>query len=189
LIGLTIGFIVALGLGVLVSMSRLLNRILYPIVQLLAPIAPIAWIPLGIILFGIGNNTAYFIVFMGTVFVLAIATVAAIQGVNPSLVKTAATLGANYKQQWLYVIIPSVIPQVFTLLRLNLIAAWMAVLAAEMVGLRDGLGAIIMIGRESSNPNLILIGMCLIGISGFIIDSLLLFIQNKFLWWNREVNI
>ena len=72
------------------------------------------------------------------------------------------------------------------MLRINFIAAWMAVLAAEMTGLRDGLGAIVMTGRNLFDHDLILIGMCLIGISGFIIDATLRFIQNKFFWWDTN---
>ena len=74
-------------------------------------------------------------------------------------------------------------PQVFTMLRLNFFGAWMGVLAAEMVGLRNGLGAIIIMGREMFNANLILVGMALIGASGYAVDSLLLFIQRRVLWW------
>ena len=80
-------------------------------------------------------------------------------------------------------IIPAVLPGVFTLLRLNFIAAWMAVLAAEMTGLRDGLGTVVMTGRNLFNSNLILLGICIIGITGFAVDRLLLFIQRKFFWW------
>ena len=86
----------------------------------------------------------------------------------------------------MHIIFPYILPQVFTILRLNFIAAWMAVLAAEMTGLRDGLGAIIMNGRNLFDNNLILLGMCLIGISGFIIDALLKFIQKKFFWWDTR---
>ncbi|MGL3739418.1 hypothetical protein ACSYF6_29255 (plasmid) [Pseudomonas aeruginosa] len=76
-----------------------------------------------------------------------------------------------------------IFPGVFTLLRTNFIAAWMAVLVAEMVGLRDGLGAIIMMGRNLFNNELIMFGMLVIGLSGFVVDRTLAFIGNKVLWW------
>ncbi|MEM9504871.1 MAG: ABC transporter permease subunit, partial [Cyanobacteria bacterium P01_E01_bin.43] len=85
--------------------------------------------------------------------------------------------------RWRWVIIPAVLPGVFTLLRLNFIAAWMAVLAAEMTGLRDGLGTVVMTGRNLFNSDLILLGICIIGITGFAVDRLLLLIQRKFFWW------
>jgi NitT/TauT family transport system permease protein len=92
-------------------------------------------------------------------------------------------LGANPLQQWVWVVIPAVLPGVFTLLRTNFIAAWMAVLVAEMVGLRDGLGAIIMMGRNLFNNELIMFGMLVIGISGYAVDRLLVLIGRRVLWW------
>ena len=182
-IGLAFSFSLALATGAVVSLVSPISRAVLPMVRLIAPIAPIAWIPLALILFGIGNKAAVALVFMGTYPILVVATVAAIQQVNPELTRTAATLGASPRQQWLFVVLPAALPAVFTALRINFIAAWMAVLAAEMVGLRDGLGAMILVGRESSNPELILVGMTLIGVCGFAIDHLLLLIQKRFLWW------
>ena len=188
LCGLSISFALALIVGMLISSNKITSNFLLPLVQIGAPIAPIAWIPFAILLFGIGDSTAVFIVFMGTIFVLTLATVASVKSINPNLIRVASTLGASGWNKWRHVIFPAVLPSVFTLLRVNFIAAWMAVLAAEMVGLRDGLGAIIMLGREMFNPNLILVGMTLIGFSGYLLDSLLLFIQRKFLWWNAQVH-
>lgn len=184
--GLGIGFICALFAGMVISMSVWVKRFIMPIVELLAPIAPIAWIPLALVVFGIGNQTAIFIVFMGVFFILTIATIKAIETVPEHLLNVAKTFGARKWQLWSHVIFPYILPQVFTILRINFIAAWMAVLAAEMTGLRDGLGAIIMNGRNLFDNNLILLGMSLIGISGFIIDVLLRYIQKKFFWWDTQ---
>jgi len=186
LAGLALGFAAALVVGVLVAMSPLASRLTLPLVRGLAPIAPIAWIPLGIVLFGLGNPTAVFIVFVGVFFTLTIATVAAVASVDPRLIKTAKTLGASAPQIWVRVIFPAIVPQVFTMLRLNFFGAWMGVLAAEMVGLRNGLGALIIMGREMFNANLILVGMALIGASGYAVDSLLVFVQRRVLWWRPE---
>jgi len=183
--GLTIGFVAAVFTGVGVSMAPFVAKGVLPIIRLLAPIAPIAWIPLALVLFGLGNTSAVALVFMGTYPFLVIATVAAIDEVDPDLIRSASTLGAKPWQKWLYVILPASLPAVFTMLRLNFIAAWMAVLAAEMVGLHDGLGALIMVGREGGDANLILVGMTLIGVIGFLIDSLLLLVQRKLFWWRK----
>jgi NitT/TauT family transport system permease protein len=185
-LGLTIAFVSALLVGLLVSTSMWVKRFTLPIIRLLAPIAPVAWIPLALVLFGIGNPTAIFIVFMGVFFTLTIATVQAIEDVPTRLVNAATTLGARQSQIWFYVIFPHILPSVFTILRLNFIAAWMAVLAAEMTGLSDGLGAIIMIGRNLFDNNLILLGMCLIGIVGFVGDLILKTIQKTFFWWGAQ---
>jgi NitT/TauT family transport system permease protein len=173
--------------AIAISGSRITRYALTPMLQFLAPMAPIAWIPIGIVLFGLSNSTAIFIVFMGTAFSLTLAAITAVQGVDQDLLKTGAILGATGLRKWRYVVLPAVLPEVFLMMRLNFFGAWMAVLAAEMIGSRDGLGAVILIGRESSNPNLILIGMSLIAVAGFIIDRLLLLIQKRILWWNPSL--
>lgn len=184
-VGLSVGLAAALGFGILVSWSIWLKRFLMPVIQVLAPIAPVAWIPLALVLFGIGNQTAIFLVFMGVFFTLSIATIAAIDTVPEQYVNVARLLGATKVEIWLRVVFPHILPAVFTMLRLNFIAAWMAVLAAEMTGLRDGLGAVIMVGRNLFDSKVILLGMFLIGLCGFLVDVTLSLIQKRFFWWNR----
>ncbi len=186
LAGLALGFVGAIVTGILISLSRTASLIIFPFIRGLAPIAPIAWIPLGIVLFGIGNGTAVFVVFTGIYFILTINTVVAVQAVDKRMIKTARSFGASPRQVWLWVIFPAVLPQVFTMLRLNFFAAWMAVLAAEMVGLKNGLGMIIMLGREMFNPNLILVGLLMVGITGYLVDAFLVFVQRRVLWWQSE---
>jgi NitT/TauT family transport system permease protein len=181
--GMGIAFFAAIITGTLLSLSRPASWIFSPLLHLLAPIAPIAWIPTAIILFGLTNVTAIFIVFMGVYFILTLATLAEIQRIPEEFLTVAGNLGANRWQQWVWVVIPAVMPGVFTLLRTNFIAAWMAVLVAEMVGLRDGLGAIIMMGRNLFNNELIMFGMLVIGISGYVVDRVLMLIGRRLLWW------
>lgn len=183
ILGMTVAFIGSIICGLLISLSRWSELFILPILGLIAPIAPIAWVPLALVIFGVSNLTAVFIVFMGVFFTLTIATVAEIKRIPENLLVTAENLGGGNFARWRYVIIPAVLPGVFTLLRLNFIAAWMAVLAAEMTGLRDGLGTVVMVGRNLFNSNLILLGICIIGITGFAVDRLLLLIQKQFFWW------
>ena len=89
------GFVAALVTGILISASGAFSDMVMPLVRGLAPIAPIAWIPLGIVLFGIGNPTAIFVVFMGVYFILTISTVAAVNAVDQRLIKTARSFGAS----------------------------------------------------------------------------------------------
>jgi NitT/TauT family transport system permease protein len=188
IVGLALGFASAIVIGILISTWPAGRNFVMPLLQGLAPIAPIAWIPLGIVLFGVGNETAVFIVFVGVFFVLTIATTIAVSSVDPKLIKSARTLGASGHQIWTTVVLPAVLPQVFTLLRINFFAAWMAVLAAEMVGLKNGLGAIIIMGREMFNTDLILVGMCLIGACGYMVDAMLLAIQRSVFWWQEPTS-
>jgi NitT/TauT family transport system permease protein len=183
LTGMALGFIAAVATGIAISRSTMVSTAVLPLVRGLAPIAPIAWIPLGIMLLGVGNATAVFIVFVGVYFLLTLSTVAAVASVDQRLIKTARTFGASTRQVWWSVIFPAVLPQVFTMLRLNFFAAWMAVLAAEMVGLKNGVGMMVILGREMFNGNLIMLGICIVGIVGYAVDAFLLFLQRRVLWW------
>lgn len=182
-LGMTLAFLGSLICGLLISLSQWSELFILPILGIIAPIAPIAWVPLALVVFGISNLTAIFIVFMGVFFTLTIATVAEIKRIPENLMITAKNLGASNFTCWQMVITPAVLPGVFTLLRLNFIAAWMAVLAAEMTGLRDGLGAVVMLGRNLFNSDLILLGICIIGFTGFAVDRFLLWIQKRYFWW------
>src|SRR5436190_7735879 len=109
LVGLAIGFAAAIATGILISASGAFADMVMPLVRGLAPIAPIAWIPLGIMLFGIGNPTAIFVVFMGVYFLLTISTVAAVNAVDQPLIKTARSYRASRTQVWTRVIFPAVL--------------------------------------------------------------------------------
>jgi len=181
--GMGLSFVAALATGALLGLSRTARWLFTPVINLLAPIAPIAWVPVALVLFGITNGAAVFVVFMGVYFVLTLATLAEIARVPAPYGVLAENFGASAWQRFWFVTLPAVLPGVFTLLRVNFMAAWMAVLVAEMVGLRDGVGAVLMMGRNLFNNNLIMFGMLLIGACGFVIDRLLGFCQRKLLWW------
>lgn len=182
-VGMAIAFGLAILSGAILSLSPFATWCLKPVLHILAPIAPIAWIPTAIVVFGISNITAFFIVFMGVYFILTIATLAEIERVPKEYITLAENLGASPTERWVFVTLPAILPAVFMLLRTNFIAAWMAVLVAEMVGLRDGLGAIIMMGRNLFNNELIMFGMVIIGVTGFLVDRLLFLIGRRLLWW------
>jgi len=187
-LGLSLGFIASIIVGCGIAVSGKFRLCVMPLLSLLAPVAPVAWIPLALVMFGIGNSAAVFIVFMGVFFTLTIGCVEAVAQVPVRRLEVAALSGATPWQTWWLVIVPSILPAVFSSLRLNFVAAWMAVLAGEMTGLRDGLGAVIMNGRNLFDNKMILLGMFLIGVTGFACDVVLRVVQRKVLWWpsNRE---
>jgi NitT/TauT family transport system permease protein len=88
-----------------------------------------------------------------------------------------------------HIIIPAIIPDLFVILRMNLFGAWMAVLAAEMVGVNTGLGAIVMVGRQMFNARLMFLGMAMIGIVGYLLDTGFAQIQKRVLWWKSSAQI
>ncbi len=187
--GLILGFIAALVFGCLAAYFKIFGKLTLPVVTLLAPIAPVAWIPLAILLFGIGDGAAVFVVFIGIFFILSLATVSSINKVDQIYINTARVLGASRLQLMRHIIIPAIIPDLFVILRMNLFAAWMAVLAAEMVGVNTGLGAIVMVGRQMFNAKLMFLGMAIIGVVGYLLDVGFAQIQKRVLWWKSNAQI
>lgn len=183
--GLGLGLLAALPLGTLMAAVPSVRQFVMPVVQTIAPVAPVAWVPVAIALVGTGDQSAIFVVFMGVFAVMSLATAAAVGGVPSELIKTARSLGAKGRQLWLWVVIPAVAPSLLTIVRVNFFAAWMAVLAGEMAGINSGLGALIILGQQQFNMKLVMAGIITIGIIGFAIDRSILILQQRLLWWDR----
>ncbi len=175
--------------GSLAFYFETVRKLTLPLVTLLAPIAPVAWIPLAIVAFGVGDWAAIFVVFVGIYFMLTLATVKAMTNVEPVYLDTARVLGARRWQMMLHVVLPATLPALFDLVRLNLFGAWMGVLAAEMVGVNTGLGAIVMVGRQMMNMNLTFLGMAMIGLVGYLLDAAFAQVQRRVLWWRRATEL
>jgi NitT/TauT family transport system permease protein len=188
LAGLVLGFVASLITGVLISQFRVVRGLVLPSVTLLAPISPIAWLPVSIFLFGIGNAPAVFMVFIGVYFVMTLATISLLNDVPATYINVARTMGATRRQILLQVMLPSVLPGILQSLRMNLFAAWMVVLLAEAVGVGTGLGQVVMLARNTFNASLVFFAMTVIGLSGFLLDVLFRQLQNRLLWWQPMTN-
>jgi len=184
--GFGLGIGTGLGVGTLLSALPWARVIGVPIAQILAPIAPIAWIPLAIVLFGTGDGAAVFVVFMGVAASMTLATVAALGGVPAEYIKSARSLGSSGWRLWLRVILPAAAPGVATAIRLSFFAAWMSVLAGEMAGINSGLGSLVILGQQEFQMKLVMAGLVTIGILGFGFDRLLLVLRTRLLWWEAR---
>jgi ABC-type nitrate/sulfonate/bicarbonate transport system permease component len=187
--GLALAFVSAVTLGSLAFYFDIFGKLTLPTITLLAPIASVAWIPLAIFAFGVGDRAAIFIVFISVVFTLTLGTVNNMQHVDQVYINAARVLGASRRQVIQYVIFPAVLPQLFVIMRINLFGAWMGVLAAEMVGVRTGLGAIVVVGRQMMNMNLTFLGMAMIGLVGYLLDASFGLIQRRVLWWKSSAQL
>jgi len=189
LTGLLLAFVAGVLTGTVAFYFPIIRKLTLPTVTLLAPIAPVAWIPLAIVAFGIGDWSAIFVVFVGIYFTLTLATVKAMTNVDPVYLDAARVLGARRLQVMVHVVLPATIPALFDLVRMNLFGAWMGVLAAEMVGVNTGLGAIVMVGRQMMNMNLTFLGMAMIGLVGYLLDAAFGQVQRRVLWWRRATEL
>jgi len=186
--GLALGFVVSLVVAVGITQLTPVRRLLLPLVTLLAPISPMAWLPISIIILGVGNGPALFMVFIGVFFMMTLGTIADINNVSETQHNVARTLGATKAQTLLLVILPAIMPGVLRTLRLNLFAAWMMVLIAEAVGVGSGLGQVVMLARNTFNSSLVFLTMCLIGVAGFLLDFAFRAVERRLLRWDAVAN-
>ena len=161
----------------------LFERLILPTITLLSPVSPIAWLPVAIFMFGIGNAPAIFMVLVALFFHMVLSTINQIDGVNRNLINVARTMGATKRQIYARVIVPAILPGLLVVLRLNLFGAWMVVLVAEATGVGYGLGQVIMLARNTFNPSLVFFTIALIGLLGFAFDWLLRLVQRRMLYW------
>lgn len=187
--GISIGFVSGLLCGAWMAYSKAASFVLMPLLTLMAPISPVAWIPFAMLLFGIGETPALFVVVVSVFFLITLSTVSSIRQVDPTLIVWAKQYGADRLQTIRYVVLPAVLPSLFLVLRVNFFAAWMSVLAAEMVGVSQGLGQMVMVGRSLFNMKLIMIAMIFIGLCGYAVDLLLGAIQRRLLGWREEADL
>ena len=180
---LVIATVLGIGIGVAIRYNQLFDKLVLPTVTLLSPVSPIAWLPVAIFLFGIGNAPAIFMVVVALFFHMVLATINQIDGVSPNLINVARTMGASKPQIYWRVIIPAILPGMLAVLRLNLFGAWMVVLVAESTGVGYGMGQVIMLARNTFNPSLVFFTIAVIGVLGFGFDWLLRQAQRRILYW------
>lgn len=187
--GLVIASVLAVAVGVMARYFRLFDRLTMPTVTLFSSVSPIAWLPVAVFLFGIGNAPAIFMVVIALFFHMVIATATHIDNVPKNFIHVARTMGATKRQVYFRVIIPAILPPMLMVLRLNLFAAWMVVLVAESTGVGQGLGQIIMLARNTFNPTLVFFVIALLGTLGFLTDFALRMIQKRLLYWLPEKDV
>jgi len=158
-----------------------------PIIEIIRPIPPLAWIPLSILWFGIGLKSAVFIIFLGCFFPIVLSTISGVLSVDKVLIDAAKTLGAQEREIFYKVLLPGSFPSIYTGLRIAMGIGWMTLVAAEFTGVKSGYGVgyMIMTARDIQRPDYILAGMVTIGLIGFLLDLLLRLCERKSLKWRE----
>ena len=182
--GFVLALAVALPLGLMIGRIPLMRRLLDPSLQLLRPIPVTAWLPLAMILFGLGPRSAFFLVCLGAFYPILLNTIFGVRSVDPRLFEAASMLGCQGSAQFFKVVLPASLPAIFTGLRLGLGFAWVVIVVGEMTGVQTGLGAIIMEARQLSRTEIVICGMIIIGVAGFITDRLVLLLGRRLLRWS-----
>lgn len=174
----TWGFLLAAGIGIplglVIGWSTRTFRALNPIVQGLRPISPIAWIPIAILWFGIGDGAGIFLIFLSSFFPITVGTTAAVRNISLVHQRSAQNFGVSGLELFRRVVLPAALPQIITSLRIALGVAWLVIVAAEMVGMDSGLGYLINDARNmGSRYDLVVATMILIGFIGIVLDYLI----------------
>lgn len=181
--GLALAATFSICVGIAIRYWKMAENLTLPTITLLAPVSPVAWLPVAIFIFGIGDAPAIFMVFIALFFTMTLATITQIDGVNKNYIDVARTMGASKFQIYKRIVLPAILPGLLVVLRLNLFGAWMVVLIAEATGVGYGLGQVIMLARNTFNPGLVFFTIVLIGLTGFLFDYGLRMLQKRVLYW------
>jgi NitT/TauT family transport system permease protein len=170
--GFLLAVCIAVPLGLWMGWVRGAYNTLNPIFQMLRPISPIAWIPIAILWFGVGDASPIYLIFISSVFPMVVQTTVGVHTIDKRYLRAAENFGVSRATLFTQVVIPAVLPQVLVGMRIGLGVAWLVVVAAEMIALRSGLGYMIMDSRNAGNRyDLVIAGMIIIGVIGLSLDS------------------
>jgi len=185
LLGFAIALALAVPIGVLMGWSTIFDNFLDPLVEVVRPVPPLAWLPLAVLWFGIGTLSGSFIIFLGCFFPIVLNTVSGVKSVDANMVEAARTLGARDRTILARVMVPGALPSIITGLRIGVGIGWMTLVAAEMISVHSGygLGYMIMLARDVARYNLVVAGMVVIGLVGFLMDRIIKAVEKRVLKW------
>ena len=179
------GYLLALAfgvpLGLLMGWFYTIEGLARPIFEMIRPIPAVAWIPLTIFWFGIGMSGKVFIIWLSGIVPCVINSFTGVKLTNPTLIQMAKTYGATKWQIFYQICIPSALPMVFGALQIALAACWTTLVAAELIAADTGLGFLITMGRRLVRPDMVVLGMMMVGFTGFIIGIVVDKIEKRLL--------
>lgn len=173
-LALLFGIPIGIALGWYSSAARAIN----PVIQFLRPISPLAWIPVAIVLFGVSNSAAIFLIFLASFFPIVVATMNGVRNVPSMYLQAGRNFGLSAPALFSRVIFPAALPRVLTGLRVSLGVAWLVVVAAEMIAVNSGLGYLVIDSRNAGKRyDLVIAAMLLIGVIGLALNTLVRLVE------------
>jgi ABC-type nitrate/sulfonate/bicarbonate transport system permease component len=185
-IGFSLAAFAAVSLGLALGIWKSAAAYILPVIELIRPISVLAWIPLAILWFGLGDHSAWFIIFLGSFFPIFTNTYLGARSVAPIHIQVAQCFGAG---RWLFlrrVMFPSALPYIIAGLRVGLGVGWTCVIAAELIAATSGLGYMIQLARTMIETENVMAGMIVIGVIGFIMNSGMLWLERRFIRWTPD---
>ncbi len=185
--GYYLAVVVAVPFGLLLGSWSGARKVFNPLIQFLRPISPLAWIPVALIWFGIGDRPAIFLIFLSSFFPMVVFTMSGVQGVRRTYLRVADNFGLTGIKRYLKVILPASMPEIVVGLRITLGTAWLVIVAAEMIAVKSGLGYLIVDARNALRMDRVIAGMIVIGIIGLCLDWLIRQLENiPYVQWSRR---
>lgn len=170
--GFTLAAAIAIPAGLAIGWYRRTEMALNPLIQIFRPISPLAWIPISILWFGVGDLAAVFLIFLASLLPLLLTSINAVESIPAVYVNAGRNFGLSPARLVYSVLYPAVIPQLIVGLRITLGVAWLVVVAAEMIAVNSGLGFLIVDARNAGNRyDLVVAGMVMIGLIGLLLDT------------------
>ncbi len=184
--GFFLGSVMGILIGLLMGQVRIIGEALEPLVDIFRQIPEVAWIPLAILMFRMGEGSKIFIITYGALFPAIICTFDGVKMTNPAIIRAARSLGASRGQLFWRVTLPATLPHIMTGLWIGLGYAFRGLIAAELAGAQEGIGFMIMLAREDNLTADAFMGMALIGVIGFCAIYGLGAVRNHFLRWHES---
>ncbi len=184
--GFYLAVVTAVPIGLFMGRVARFRQVLNPIIQFLRPISPLAWIPMALMWFGIGDKPAIFLIYLSAFFPMVVFTVSGVAGIKETFLRVAENFGLRGRHLYMKVILPAALPEIIVGLRITLGTAWLVIVAAEMIAVKSGLGYLIIDARNSLRMDKVVAGMVVIGAIGLILDYLIRLLERlPWLEWSR----
>jgi NitT/TauT family transport system permease protein len=172
-IGFSLAVVFGVPLGIILGRVEVTKLLFNPLIQFLRPISPLAWIPLAMLWFGLGDPPAIFLIFLASFFPMVVSTSVAVESIKPTYFQVAANFNFSRMEVLTKIVIPAITPEVITALRMTIAIAWLVVVAAEMIAVQSGLGYLILDARNALRMDYVMVGMIVIGIIGLLLDFIM----------------
>lgn len=182
-LALAAAIVFALPVGIAIGLSRIARAIFDPLIEFYRPIPPLAYLPLIVIWFGIGEFSKIFLIFLAVFAPIVVSTAAGVRKVDPVRIRMAQSLGASRFQEIRYVVLPNALPDVMTGIRIGLGTGWSTLVAAELIAATQGLGFMIQSASQFLITDLVIAGILVIALVAYVLDSFLRYLQHKWMPW------
>lgn len=181
--------VIGIGLGLLIAWSFIIEDFFDPLIELIRPLSSFALVPILFLWFGVGDTSKIIIIFKSCLFPILLNTISGIKGVDKKLIMAARSLGANGRQLWIRVLIPSALPVIITGLRISTAMAMMSLVGVEMLSSDSGLGFLVIDAQRTFDTKRVFAGIIVLSALGFSVDRVARMIQSKALSWHTETSL